>query len=597
MPDPQTPQSFLVADIGSMMTKVGLVENVAGEFRFVAAGASLTTADPPAADVAVGLRSAIRQVQARAERPLLTEDGQLVSPERTGRVGVDAFTMVSSAPLPLRVAIVGLSREISLASAICAVAGVSATIEATLALDETGGRWLPLKTPSPDADKAKAPPVALQDPAVIAGEALAAANPDVIVLVGGVDGGATAPLLDLANLIAVIVAAREESARPVVVFAGNSEARPQIAARIGQVAELRVVDNVRPTMERENWAPLRRELEVLYAERKMTWLPGLNALTQWTPTTALPSAHAFETVVRYLARRYHLSVLGADLGGAATTIVTARGETYARRVRADLGLGCNLERVIAQAGIEQLMDWLPPELSAAEANTYWLNHALHPWTIPTTRVDARLTQAAARAALSQAASAVDVNDLDLCVLTGGLCAYTSNLGAVALLALDALQPCGIFTLAVDGLGLAPAFGGLASLHASAAAGVIERDAFVTLGTVIAPVSKNREGQIDLRLQVQPSGGEGGINLEVQHGSIELVPLAPGQKASIQVRLAGSAQLPHKRGGVFKAEIEGGALGLIIDARGRPIAFPADAAKRRAKTQQWHWDIGGEVTNA
>jgi hypothetical protein len=49
-----------------------------------------------------------------------------------------------------------------------------------------------------------------------------------------------------------------------------------------------------------------------------------------------------------------------------------------------------------------------------------------------------------------------------------------------------------------------------------------------------------------------------------------------------------------RRGIFKAQVEGGALGLIIDARGRPIALPADAEKRRAKIQQWYWDIGGEV---
>jgi len=167
---------------------------------------------------------------------------------------------------------------------------------------------------------------------------------------------------------------------------------------------------------------------------------------------------------------------------------------------------------------------------------------------------------------------------------------------MALMALDALQPCGVFTLAVDRLGLAPAFGGLAPANPNAAASVIERDGFETLGTVIAPISKNREGQISLRVKIQPAGS-GVMDLEVQHGTLELVPLMPGQKASIQVHTVGRVSLGGNRAGVFKAEIEGGALGLIIDARGRPMTLPADTDKRRTKVQQWYWDMGGEVAYA
>jgi len=61
-----------------------------------------------------------------------------------------------------------------------------------------------------------------------------------------------------------------------------------------------------------------------------------------------------------------------------------------------------------------------------------------------------------------------------------------------------------------------------------------------------------------------------------------------------VRLSGSTTLPNARRGVFQAQVEGGALGVIIDARGRPITLPGDAEKRRTKIQQWYWDVGGEV---
>jgi len=598
MPDLPKLESFLVADIGSITTKVGLVDHVGGDYRFVCAGTSATTAEPPTTDVQVGLRRAIGTIEARTGRRFLSDDGELITPERSAGQGVDTFVAMTSAPVPLRVAIVGVSREVSLASATRAINGTYATVEATLALDQTGGRWLPVQPQtSDDGSSKKAPSAPLEDPAVIAAEALARANPDVVVLVGGIDGGATAPLYEIANLVAAIVASRDENARPTILFAGNRDARSQIAARIGNLAPFRAVDNVRPSLEQENPSPLQRELEALYIERKIAWLPGLNALTAWTPVAVMPSARGLENAVRFIARRFGLNVLGADLGGVSTSIVTARGNAFSRIVRADLGLGQNLENVVTHAGTDWLMSWLPMEMEPEDGRRRWFNHTLHPAEIPVTREDARLMHAAARGALFAAARGgeLDMSGVDLVLLTGRAFSYNSNYGALALLALDALQLTGTFTLAVDSLGLAPAFGALASVNATAAASTIERDGFVTLGTVIAPISKAREGQIDLRVQIR-SEAAGTIKMEVAHGSLELVPLPAGQKASIEIHPSRGVDLANKHRGVFKAQVEGGALGLIIDARGRPITRSADAEKRRAQVQKWYWDIGGEASH-
>ncbi|MCI0476443.1 MAG: glutamate mutase L, partial [Anaerolineales bacterium] len=105
MPDPQKAESLLVADIGSVTTKVGLIDVVNGEHRFVSVGNAATTATPPEADILVGVRDAIRQIEARVERQLLTDDQQLIVPERSSAQGVDAFVVITSAPPPLRLAI------------------------------------------------------------------------------------------------------------------------------------------------------------------------------------------------------------------------------------------------------------------------------------------------------------------------------------------------------------------------------------------------------------------------------------------------------------------------------------------------------------
>src|SRR5512143_543840 len=165
MADSDKPESLLIADIGSVITKVGLVDRVGGEYRFLCSGASPTTADPPTADVMVGVRRAIQQIQALTGRICLTDEGQLLTLERQNGQGVDAFAATTSAPRPLRVAIVGLSRAVSVASAALAVHNTYANVEATLALDETGGRWLRTEAGKDGQKESGQKPT--QDPAVI----------------------------------------------------------------------------------------------------------------------------------------------------------------------------------------------------------------------------------------------------------------------------------------------------------------------------------------------------------------------------------------------------------------------------------------------
>lgn len=592
MPEPPKAESFLVADIGSVTTKVALVDVVNNQHRLVSLGVAATTAQSSDANVVVGVCDAIRQIQARTGRQLLADSLQLIIPEHdAGLQGVDAFVATTSAATPLRVAVVGISRELSITSALRAINSAYATVVATFALDESIGRWVPVTVP-PSLDS-QTPRTVLEDPMVLAAEKLARAQADVIVLVGGVDGGATAALYDLTNLVAAIVAARDENARPPVIFAGNSAARVEVAQRIGQITTLRVVDNVRPTVDDENPLPLQHELQTLYEEKKIKWLPGLADLSNWTALPIRPSALAFQNVIRYLARRYNLRVMGVDVGAGAIAIVSANSEQMQSVLRADMGLGHHLVQLLERVPLERWLEWLPLEISDEEAEAYWLDHSLYPRALPLTRTEAYLMQAATRVALATAWQDLAVDECDLLVLSGGAFASTSNLGALALVALDALQPSGVLSLAVDSFGLAPAVGALATLNAEAAASVLERDVLVTLGTVIALQSQNREGQLDARVRVQPSDS-GVINLEVQHGSLELIPILLGQKATLEVRLAGNTYLANAKRGVFQAQVEGGALGVIIDARGRPIVLPSDAEKRRTKIQQWYWDVGGEA---
>ncbi len=577
------PESILIADCGAVATKVGLVDRVGSEYRLIGMTRTATTVEPPVADVSVGVRRALAQLETLIGRPLLTDRGELLAPEQEGGAGADAFVAVTSAALPLHGAVMGLSRDLSVASAQRALASTYFVVDSTIAVDEESGRW---GTTARDG-RAGGPSAAVEN--------LAASRPDVIVMAGGVDGGALTPLLEMANIIASIGAAMEEGTRPLVIFAGNRDARGQVAERIGGLMEVRAVDNVRPELDVENLAPLQSEIEAIFYERRVKQVPGLAKLSGWAARPVMPTLAAYEKVAQFLSKRYDLRVLALDLGGASLAQIYADGTRTARMMLPDAGLGYGLDQLLARVGIDRVARWLPNALDLEQAHACLLNQALRPWTTPTLPEDRLALNALAREAIALTAGHNQngkATAADLVLLGGAPVARGSKPNALMLLALDALNLRGIFSVAMDASGLAPACGVLAQVNPEAAAQVIERDCLVTLGTAMVPVSAGAptEGALLQTRVTTPTGGQ--LEVQVDAGGLELIPLGLGEKARVEIRPAFGVDLgvPLKNG-IFQREMEGGTVGLVIDARGRPLPFSDNLEQQRERAQNWLWEVG------
>lgn len=59
MAEEQQIGSILLADCGTVMTKAVLLEQVAGQYRFIAQGEAPTTTEYPWSDVSEGIRHAV----------------------------------------------------------------------------------------------------------------------------------------------------------------------------------------------------------------------------------------------------------------------------------------------------------------------------------------------------------------------------------------------------------------------------------------------------------------------------------------------------------------------------------------------------------
>jgi hypothetical protein len=587
----QLPTSILFADVGAVATKVGMIDLVAGHYRLIGATRTPSTVGTPYRDVMVGVRQGIMQLQALTGRRLLDGQNALIKPARSDGDGADAFAAVTSAAMPLRTVVIGLSRDYSVASAGRAVNSTYAVVDHTIAVDEESGRW---GTTAQDG-RAGGPSASV--------EKLATLRADVIVMVGGIDGGAVAPLREMANIVAAVGAAMDESQRPLVVFAGNREARGEVAERIGSLMELRMVDNVLPALDRLNPGPLQAELETIYRETQVEKIPGFDKLAAWAERGVMTSTDAYTRVAEYLARKYQLRVLALDLGASATTLIYTDGNRVKRTILEELSLGYGLEQLIDAVGIEKIMRWLPASFEVGDVHAQLLNQSIHPTATPVRWHDLTVLNAAGRELLTRVTQiwqddpALTLTDSDLVLLSGAPIARGSKPSALLLMLLDALDVRGIYSVAADNVGLAPAFGAVAVVNPEAAAQALESDCLVTWGTVFVPEIAPRAGEpVVLNVKVQPARG-GRLEADVKLGSLELIPLGEGEKAEIElngirgVHWRQVANSPGIKNNVFKREVQGGTAGLLIDARGRPLSVLDNMERQREKIQEWMWEAG------
>jgi hypothetical protein len=265
--------------------------------------------------------------------------------------------------------------------------------------------------------------------------------------------------------------------------------------------------------------------------------------------------------------------------------------------------GSGPDKLREQPPIENILRWLPFAISESEARNRLLAKQLYPLSLPQSREDILLEQAAVRETLSLALEDLRrrweekpgetlLPALDLIIASGGLIAHAPNLGQAALLILDALQPIGLSRLVLDHLGALPALGAVAALQPLAAAQVLDQDAFLELGTVVAPVGAGRPGEIALRFKMEYAD-KSTVQVEVPYGSLEVIPLPPGQIADLELHPTRGFDIglgSKGRGG--KTQVQGGAIGVIIDARGRPLTFSTKPEEQQARVQEWLWSIGG-----
>ncbi len=588
--DPSRIRSILATDCGSTTTKAILIELRDGEYRLIVRGEAPTTVEAPFEDVTKGVLNAIEEVEELAGRKFLDGD-RILTPSRPDGTGADLYVSTSSAGGGLQMVVAGVVKTMTAESAQRAALGAGAIVMDALASND--GR-----RPHQQIRRIRQ------------------LRPDMILLSGGIDGGAVEHVVKLAEIISAADPRPRlgSTYRLPVIFAGNNKAATQIQGTLGAKTDLSVTANLRPVMERENLGPARDKIHDLFMEHVMAQAPGYRKLMDWVGVPIMPTPGAVGNIIQTIAKQHDLDVMGVDIGGATTDVFSVFGDTFNRTVSANLGMSYSISNVLAESGIANVMRWVPFELDEADLRNRIRNKMVRPTTIPHSLEELIVEQALAREALRLAFhqhkqmavglrgvqrertvsdtfeqkggddTIVDMMALDLLIGSGGVLSHAPRRHQAAMMLVDAFLPEGVTRLAVDSIFMMPQLGVLAEVHPQAATEVFEKDCLIWLGTCVAPKGAGKEGRSMLTVELERSGGREVV--DVPFGEVKLLPLPLGETVRARLIPAKGCDVGAGPGRTSERELHGGVVGLVLDGRGRPLPLDPVDPNRARKLRDW-----------
>ena len=590
-------RSILATDCGSTTTKAILIEYIDGEYRLSHRGEAPTTVEAPFEDVTRGVLNATMEVEELSGRKLIDGDN-IITPQKDS-AGVDIYISTSSAGGGLQMMVAGVVKSMTGESAERAALGAGSIVMDVLA--------------SNDGRKPHEKITRIRQ-----------LRPDMILLSGGIDGGTTKHVVELAEILAAANPQPRlgQNYKLPVIYAGNKKATPDIKKTLGELTDLDVTENIRPVLEQENLKPSRDKIHDLFMEHVMQQAPGYKKLMSWTDAPIMPTPGAVGALIEMVAKRESISVVGVDIGGATTDIFSVFQEQFNRTVSANLGMSYSIFNVLSEATLPNVLRWVPFDIDEKELTNRIGNKMIRPTTVPQSLEELVIEQAIAREALrlsfiqhkafavnlkgiqkertisdafeqsDSGQSLVDMMELDLIVGSGGVLSHAPRRQQSAKMMIDSFLPEGITSLAVDSIFMMPQLGVMANIEKKdlseqariAALEVFEKDCLIRLGTCIAPVGDFEGKKEILKAELEFSNGDNS-EISLDHGQLVLID-ADYEEISIKLFPSKGVDVGAGVSEPIQTKVYGGQVGIIFDGRGRPLKLSHEPTKRLSDLKNW-----------
>ena len=578
---------ILATDCGSTTTKAILIENINGEYRLTHRGEAPTTVEAPFEDVTRGVLNSIIELEELSGRTIL--DGEkIITSEVTGRNGVDIYISTSSAGGGLQMMVAGVVKNMTGESAQRAALGAGSIVMDIIASND--GRKYHEKV-----------------------KRIRELRPDMVLLSGGVDGGTKTHVVELAEILSAANPKPRlgNNYKLPIIYAGNKEARKEINKRLIDKTDLKMVENIRPTLDVENLQPSRDKIHDLFMEHVMAQAPGYDKLTKWTDCPIMPTPGAVGEIIKKISEKDNISVVGVDIGGATTDVFSVFDGQFNRTVSANYGMSYSICNVLADAGIENVSRWIFQDLDKNNLTNRIANKMIRPTTIPQTLEDLTIEQAIAREALRLSfdqhkkfavslkgiqqertisdtfeqkmtgETLVDLSKLDMIVGSGGVLSHAPRREQAFRMLVDSFLPEDITQIAVDSIFMMPQLGVLSSIHEKAAIEVFNKDCLVRLGSCIAPIGNANYGDAIMDYSLNISG-------DIKKGTLKVgeLLLIPADFNAHQIEINCHKNFTINDDNQFSGTIFGGDVGILLDGRGRAFDLTLKTENRLDLIKSW-----------
>jgi hypothetical protein len=371
---------------------------------------------------------------------------------------------------------------------------------------------------------------------------------------------ATVPTTDPRSFVEVAQALRDAAPDVVLVRPGDAKDIPPLTdlletLRLG-CAEQRPPPRVLALAERKHAEQLRPSARPLAFEAFADAAEINRALREERRGASgdlMLRDELIENAARALASSSGTDALAIDVSERSTSLALAgpRGRFEAAHVL-PLGLGEAADHVVARGGLDRVRRWLPWPIDAPALLERVFKRSRWPGAVPATEPALLLEMALAREAIAHALRDAELAGLDIAgmraapsILITGRAAAFPRAAQSLLVLVDGLEPTAVSTV-----------------FREPDAGKAERIAMVV---VLSP-------KRSARLRFVRVGGR--VEQRVDPGAFALVTLT----GEIDVSARGADVRGH---GVA------GTLGVLIDARGRPLELPERDGERIPAVTRWH----------
>lgn len=572
---------ILAIDIGSNYTRCMLFAVTDGPYRLLGIGSSVTTIGLHGSDVRFGLRLAMEELQAVTGQTLLNRQKDLIQPVDSEGSGVSQCVATVSAGPPLKLYIVTLGKDIPQVSVErLARSTYSGQTKCTHLTDE-------------------------QDPVEIMDEILAY-KPDLMIIVGGTEKGTPQSFSHLLEPVHWAFQQFPEPHQPEILFAGNESFRTMLQELFGKSPRLHLAGN--GSLEQNGLTSARATLAQVTLLIRSRQIPGLVDILRWAVGNVLPTYWSFSRVVQHLCKiaRPKKGVTGIDIGDGSATLVTAHPEHLSLGTYAIYDWPGSFSLFLGLQDKQHLKKWLmSAEFSGDALLEHYFNQALYPSSLPISNTDQdianELNRYFLRTIVEHQRSEIPTKMAETegegfawgepILVSGDSLTHSPPYSQLCLTILDCLQPVGITTVILDPRRIAASLGALDKINPQVSAQLLDSDLFLHLATIITPVGRAPNGSQILRVKMRTDDGIECV-MDVHQGELEVIPLSPGRQAQLQLQpfhrfdigMGGAG-----RGGGVR--ITGSILGIVIDARGRPLILPDNLEQRGGLYRKWLWMMG------